>query len=356
MSLLADLLSKIKPLSGKGDVPPGLRQTVSDYSRKETIKKKIVILSLLFVLAVAGGVVTVYVMDYAKTSALKTAGRRTTAGNKAAPAAPPSSQPMGKPETGSEIPAAPAQKPETAAPAPAPEHKPAARVPGKLFAKRHVTGKKAASKIQDSGKDTAKRQEAPQKPVDNTQEDIYLYTARTHESRKEYAEALLNYRKALEIEPKNYIIMNNISSMLLFLNSYAEAMSYSRSALNMRNDYVPSLINLGIANIQTSNLAEGESYLLKALSLEPANRYVLLNLAILYEKKGDNNRAYDYFRKLSEKDDLQGYLGAARIAEKQGRIPDAVRIYKDVFSMDNAGPEIKRLANDNLIRLQPQER
>lgn len=350
MSLLADLLSRIKPLSGRGDVPPGLRQTVSDYSRKETIKKKIVIFSLLFILAVAAGAITVYVMDYVKTSALKNkkaAPQRSADVSSPAPSAPPA------PPVQTEAKKTESQMPETAAKPSTPESKPSATVSKKPHVRREAVAKKIEPSQYSPPKEGSKRQAPAPKPVDSGQRDIFLYAARGYESRKEYAEALLNYKKALEIEPKNYIIMNNISSMLLFLNSYKEASRYSRDALNIRNDYVPSLINLGIANIQADNLSEGESYLLKALTIEPTNRYVLLNLAILYEKKGDNGKASEYFQKLLEKNDIQGYLGAARIAEKQGRTADAIMIYKEIFSMDGADPEIKRLANDNLIRLQP---
>jgi tetratricopeptide (TPR) repeat protein len=181
---------------------------------------------------------------------------------------------------------------------------------------------------------------------------VYLYTARTYESKKDYHQALLNYKKAMEFDPGNYIIMNNISSVLIHLGSFEESIKYAKNVLTIKKDYAPSLINIGIAYIRLNNPSEGEACLSKALSIEPSNSFALLNLGLLYEKRGDNDRAYSYFSKLSEMGNIQGYLGIARIAEKQGRSSDAVRIYREVLSMNNIDPKTRKLVNDRLLQIQ----
>lgn len=356
MSLLADLLSKIKPRTyQEGDVPPGLKRAVSDSSHKEMLRRRIIILSSLLILAIVAGVVTVYVMDMFlnKPSVRKQAGRHEQAAQVV------KSEIKAEAEKAQE----PAQKSEPAVsqkaaaqPTPKPkkgvQKKPA---PEKRIAKA-TTPLSSTSRIravgpEDSQKAATDTHEAP--AVNDSQRDMYIYTARTFESRKDYSQALFNYKKALESDPNNYIIMSNISSALLYLESYEEAIRYAMNALNIKKDYVPSLINLGIASIRLNNLSEGESYLLKALSIEPANRHVLFNIGLLLEKRGDNDKANEYFLRLSEKDDINGFLGAARIAEKQGRASDAVRIYKEIFSMNNVSLDIRKLANDRLVQLQP---
>ncbi len=111
------------------------------------------------------------------------------------------------------------------------------------------------------------------------------------------------------------------------------------------------MINIGIAYIRLNNQSEGEAYLSKALSIEPSNSYALLNLGLLYEKRGDNDKAYGYFSKLSEIGNIHGHLGIARIAEKQGRNSDAVRIYREILSMNNIDPKTRKLVNDRLLLL-----
>lgn len=355
MSLLADLLSKIKPRSyQEGDVPPGLKRAVSDSSHKEMLRKRIVILSSLLILAIVAGVVTVYVMDMFlnKPSVRKQSGRHEQVAQVVNAV-----KPGIKTET--EKAQAPAQKSEPAAqkvtvePMPKPKKGVQKKPASAKRIEKPITSPLRAVGLKDSKKAETDTHEAPPAVVNDSQRDMYIYTARTFESRKDYAQALFNYKKALESDPNNYIIMSNISSALLYLESYEEAIRYAMNALNIKKDYVPSLINLGIASIRLNNLSEGESYLLKALSIEPANRHVLFNTGLLFEKRQDFDKANEYFLRLSEKDDINGYLGAARIAEKQGRASDAVRIYKEIFSMNNVSLDIRKLANDRVIQLQP---
>lgn len=354
MSLLADLLSKVKYKSAsvgegrKTDVPPDLKRVVSSSAEKEATKKRILILSVLVILAIAAGVGAVYLMElYIKPSAKKRIAKTTTPAQIATRPA--------LPQVESPKPQAPATKPELSKTKPkAAKPKLAKEIPKQKPEQKKTPEPKAEPKAENSQKDAEKKpaiaQEPQPKPQDS-QKDVYLYTARTYESKKDYHQALLNYKKAMETDPGNYIIMNNISSVLIHLGSFEESIKYAKNVLAIKKDYVPSLINIGIAYIRLNNPAEGEAYLSKALSIEPSNSYALLNLGLLYEKRGDNDRAYGYFSKLSEMGNIQGHLGIARIAEKQGRSSDAVRIYREILSMNNIDPRTRKLVNDRLLLL-----
>jgi len=175
--------------------------------------------------------------------------------------------------------------------------------------------------------------------------------ARTFEMEKNYHLALSNYKKVIVIEPDNYVVMNNISCTLIRLGSYEEAIEYAKRALSLRRDYTPSLTNLGAAYGQLGKYHESEGYLLKALSMEPKNRVILLNLGLIYEKMGALDKAGKYFVSLSETGEVEGHMGLARIAEKQGRTADAVSFYKTAMSFDNAGSQAWNFANERLLQL-----
>jgi len=385
VSLLADLLSKIKPYTAKGDVPPGLKNVVSDSTKKETARKKIVIFSVLVILAVVAGVGAVYIMDiYLKPSQIKRAERRPQPAAVESPKAevkiqeqPPITDAV-TPKIPSEAEtkaasrkAADKREPEVlkdkAQPAVKPKERGQAAAGKRKKEPADKTVKQAEMQRENISDDSqpkrdvksqqpkkAESQEAAQKEKqapDSSSRDVYLYTARTYESRRDYQQAFLNYKKALEIDPENYVIMNNISSVLIQLSSFEEAVGYAGKVLSIKKDYVPSLVNLGIAYIRLGNLTEGEGYLSKALSREPSNNYALLNLGILHERRGDNDKAYGYFLKLSDMRDVQGYLGVGRIFEKQGRKADASRIYKDILSINNIDSKTKKFVNDRLIQL-----
>ncbi|MBA4348646.1 MAG: hypothetical protein C0415_01460 [Thermodesulfovibrio sp.] len=231
--------------------------------------------------------------------------------------------------------------------------------------------KKKPKPREDAVKETAKKEKdfSPAydseklqqiKPRDTQKLDAHLHIAKAYESKREYHQALQSYKRALEIDPDNYIIMNNISSVLINmgaaddktrLSRFQEAIQYSKNALNIKKDYVPSLINLGIASLQLGNFTEGESYLTKVLSIEPSNNLAALNLAILYEKRGEHDKAYDYFSKLSSTGDIRGYLGAARILEKQGKVSEAARFYREIISKTTVDSNTKRFATERLQQL-----
>lgn len=374
MSLLADLLSKVKYKSTSGaeghrtDVPPGLKQVVSSSTEKVAIKRRMIISSILALLIILSGVVTVYFMKlYIKPSGVKKIAKTTAPEQSERKITPPFLEPEKRPETEPEttetqekqkpafrIDSASRQKDSKTMSKKAPQQR--------HYRKKEVIKKKRTTEKQppkptteDISGDSHERAvtaQGPRMKTQDPQKDVYLYTAMTYESKKDYHQALSNYKKALEIDPDNYIIMNNISSVLIHLGSFEEAIKYSKNALSIRKDYVPSLINTGIAYIRLNNLTEGEGYLLRVLSIEPSNSYALLNLGILYERLGDNDKAYSYYSRLSDIGNIEGYLGIARIFERQGKTPDALRIYKEIISRDNIDPKIKKLANERLLQLQ----
>ncbi|TAN41675.1 MAG: tetratricopeptide repeat protein [Nitrospirae bacterium] len=186
----------------------------------------------------------------------------------------------------------------------------------------------------------------------NENRDAYLYTAQTYEARKDYDKAMLNYKKALELDPQNYILMNNAGTAALNKGLYEEAIKYYNSALALKQNYVPSLINLGLAYIRTNKQAEGEAYLTKAVKIEPLNKMALLNLGIFHELKDNYENAANYFAEISRMGDQQGYLGLARVAEKQGKVSEAIRAYKEFLSLPDIDVKGRRMAGERIVKLE----
>ncbi|MFN3479868.1 MAG: tetratricopeptide repeat protein, partial [Thermodesulfovibrionales bacterium] len=81
-------------------------------------------------------------------------------------------------------------------------------------------------------------------------------------------------------------------------------------------DYVPGLINMGIVLAKLGDVREAESYLLQSLTLEPDNRHAIFNIALLYEKEGNYEKAREYYLRLKQLGDARGVLGLDRIGAK----------------------------------------
>lgn len=373
MSLVAELLSKVKPSGRKGDVPPNLKKVVADLSDKRATKKKIIIYFVLLLLPIAGGIGAILFKDiYLKPKAGTRTSDISVAELKKITQAHQSSQArdqkQGKDEPGKE------KGKKVAA-----VSKPIADEQNEVSGKIKQMPMMAKKEPEEVGKQQPKEDEKQKIEIEEQEEikdvsepdeseeivaeesetreaallnkDLQLYLAISYENKKDYSKAFDSYKQVLDVDPGNYLVMNNISSLLLHLEAFEESIEYSEMALNIKKDYVPSLINLGIAYIKSGNLTAGEGYLLKVISIEPSNRHALFNIALLYEKIGEYDKAYGSYHRLSKMRDFKGYLGLARIAEKQNRVSDAIMFYTKLMSMEGIDPRVKKMANDRVHML-----
>lgn len=396
MSLVAELLSKVKPTGRKGDVPPNLKKVVADLSEKRATKKKIIIYSAFLILSVLGGLGAIYFVDtYLKDSAGPVTPARDIAKLKARakqaalkkvqaakdkvaqvveekgvqPARKKTQEVTEGRDAGKMLKdlETPADKSTVKKEAPQGKSKQATKEadkktgdaakkkPTKAGAVKKKEKKEEKIEVEEEVEEEREqpepqRQERKQVVAVNT--DLKLYMAKTYENKKNYSKAYDSYREILEVEPNNYLVMNNISSVLLHMGVFEESIQYAEMALAEKKDYVPSLTNLGIAYIKAGNLTAGEGYLLKVLSLRPSNKNALFNIALLYEKIGEYGKAFKSYQKLSRMRDFQGYLGLARISEKQKRISDAIMYYNQLIALEGIDLRIKRMAANRIRVLQ----
>jgi Tfp pilus assembly protein PilF len=181
--------------------------------------------------------------------------------------------------------------------------------------------------------------------------DVYLYQASSSEAAGDLKQALASYQKVLAMEPKNHLILNNVASILVRQGLNDEAICYAERAITSKPQYVPAHINLSIAYLQKNNRSEGESCLRRALAVEPTNRLALKNLGVLLEKQDRLEEAQSVYGKLSQLGDAQGYLGAARVAEKREQKAEAVRAYQGLLQLEGIGIAERALANDRITVL-----
>ncbi len=308
MSLLADLLSKVKHQQQlRKDIPPGLKNIILDSNKKEALKRRIILFSIFSALTIISGLMAVYLMQsyFARDRIQKTESFDYAQGRHKAQGAP-SSQTGQVAQTAKEVGSSQlivdSQKKRPNA-ARTRESK------GKENAGEEETQPVQKEKTQQA-KVSAAKVEKPK--VDTSEKDAYLYMARNYELKKDYSNALSSYKKALNIEPKNYRIMNNIAYIFLQLNSFEEAMDYLQMAINVKNDYVPALINMGIVHARLGRPSEAEGYLSRAVILEPYNKHALFNIAFFYEGHGNYDRAQDYYLRLQRLGDTEGSLGLER--------------------------------------------
>jgi Tfp pilus assembly protein PilF len=360
MSLLVDLLSKTKTKESRKDIPPDLRRTVVDGTYKRKARRKVIILSILVFIIFLAGFGTIYVMETFKTS-LSTSIATKTHSRQAVPSTTIRDEQPPKPSS-SETPVNIAIAPKVLLPETGSQGKPQSqsrasspRVAGNLIRESEpaitTTSTVIKAQVPGKGKTTAPEALSTEKAQQKTNIDVYLFAARTHEAKGEFKQALDYYTRALELDPTNYVVMNNISGVYIRLKFFSEALSFASKALDIKTNYTPSLINAGIAHVSLGNLAEGEGFLGRAATLDPSNKVALFNLAVLCEKQRNFDKAFENYYKLSQMRDIDGCLGAARILERQGRNSETARFYREILTIETASTSARQFANQRLSQL-----
>lgn len=358
MSLISDLLYKVNRQDPKRDVPPLLKEAVMQKTADRKTRSRFMIPLAIAAFAAAAGVGAIFLMDFFQAPApVSRTPMKTT---EVSPPVAPAATSIVQLET---VVVAAVPKSDEKRSMKAAEHKPqkieTAPVRRKTTPRSPVKTSVTAGSVENRDETRQEKASGEGKPdqaektegISRRDRDLYLYTARTYEMQKNYQGAVSNYRKVLAMDPGNYIVMNNLSCALIQTGAYEEAIGYAQQALQIRKNYLFSHINLGIAYSQLGKYAEGEGYLRQALSTDPANRLALLNLGLLQEKRNAMDSAREVFARLSDAGDTQGYLGLARIAEKQGKTADAILFYQTAMSMESRESPLWATANDRLWQL-----
>ena len=214
MSLLADLLSKIKQPQTKRDVPPNLLNIVQSSAKRSADRRRIVLLASLFGVAILAGVLLVYftrsLSERSESDISITPRQQAQVEEKhqqimeaVAPADPeiPGLAETVQPSKAKEA----LQTKERAAPA-------------VVSSKKQERVSSSAPSLEGRGKNILPdleqvivKQEAPNNILNASDIDAFLYSASELEMKKDYQGALANYKKALELDRNNYIVMNNIA-------------------------------------------------------------------------------------------------------------------------------------------------
>jgi tetratricopeptide (TPR) repeat protein len=191
-------------------------------------------------------------------------------------------------------------------------------------------------------------------PKDRTVIDAHLFAARNAEARRDYLTALKQYRLALDADPDNYRIMNNVASTMLQLGMDDEALLVSSRALAVKPEYVSAIINAGIAQGNLGNGGASRSLFAKAVTLDPGNRSALYNLALSQERAGTLDDALRTYRRLADGGDPQGYLGQGRLYERQGNKQEALKLYRELTALPEVGQRAKEQARERTKVLERQ--
>jgi Flp pilus assembly protein TadD len=114
--------------------------------------------------------------------------------------------------------------------------------------------------------------------------------------RGQVGEAIVHFRKALEIQPDNTEIQNNLGAALAGRGQVGEAIVHFRKAVEINPDNAKAHNNLGIALAGRGQVDEAIAHYQEALKIEPENAKAHRNLGNALAVRGRIDEAIEHYR------------------------------------------------------------
>lgn len=193
------------------------------------------------------------------------------------------------------------------------------------------------------------------KTTEKTSTIKYLYNKALYlEGSGQFDAALNVYLSILNRGIQEARLYNSIGYLFIKKGRFQEAALYIEKSLEIKKNYLPGLINMGIVKSKTGNEKEAEDYFKRALQIEPDNPELLYNIGLIYEKRSDLKDAEGYYKKLTSIDSSlrwEGFLSLARIKEKSGQFNEAKTIYNRVMAEKDAPLNYKEFARARILTI-----
>jgi tetratricopeptide (TPR) repeat protein len=112
--------------------------------------------------------------------------------------------------------------------------------------------------------------------------------------------AIKSYQKAIELEPKNPYIFNEMGLIYLAKSDLEKAKENFQKAIELKSDYLPSHFQLGILYYNENQIEEAKNEFLKAISIDQNYSNARYFLGLIYDKEGKKDLAIEQFEKIEK--------------------------------------------------------
>jgi len=167
-------------------------------------------------------------------------------------------------------------------------------------------------------------------------------------------EAVLEYERALSLNPDHSKSHNNLGNVYYKLGKFNLAVESYKKALAINPDYVKAHNNLGIVLFQLNKVKEAIDEFTRAISLDPKNIESHNNLGIIYKNIGEIEKARETFKSALEVDteNAELHYNLALLYESEDNIELAFIHYKKFIGLCPAKyHELKEKVTEHLFVL-----
>jgi tetratricopeptide (TPR) repeat protein len=174
----------------------------------------------------------------------------------------------------------------------------------------------------------------------------HLHLGRALSLQGKVSEAVAEYKKALELDPKYAAAHNNLGVALGAQGKVAEAIAEYRQAIHLDPKDAMAHNNLGVALKEQGRVAEAIAEYRQAIALDPKFALAHTNLGVALKEQGQLDDAIAEYRHAIALDpkDAMAHCNLGNALKAQGKVAEAIAEYRHAIDLD---PKFA-LAHNNL--------
>jgi tetratricopeptide (TPR) repeat protein len=162
--------------------------------------------------------------------------------------------------------------------------------------------------------------------------ETHLAAGRLHESEKQFAQALEQYQKAVELKPDFVEGHNRLGNLLVRLSRYEEARQAYNRAIDIAPEQAHLHNNLGFCHSLQRQWGRAEQNFSKALELNPAFARAHVNLAMALAQQERFDEAFNHFEQVLSLEDT--YYNMGLLYQAKSQTVDAARSFQAALDVN----------------------
>jgi len=164
------------------------------------------------------------------------------------------------------------------------------------------------------------------------QPETHLAAGRLHESEQQFALAVEQYQKAIELKPDFVEAYNRLGNLLVRLNRYEEAEKAYTRAIEIAPKQAHLYNNLGFCYSLQRRWDEAEKMFTQAVTLNPTFARAHVNLAMVLAQQERFDEAFNHFEEVLSLEDA--YYNMGLMYRAKSRMVDAARAFQAALDVN----------------------
>lgn len=160
---------------------------------------------------------------------------------------------------------------------------------------------------------------------------------------QEYYEAIDSFQQAFVLQENNADLLYKVAKCFEKLNKPQNALYYYLKAVDVDNQYIPALYNIGVLNEIHNNSGKAVYYYDKALKADKKLFYAYYNLANIYYKEHKYQAAISNYLKAIKFNDKfsDAYYNLATLYKEIDQKGEAKKFFKKYSDLNPSDSEVK---------------